>query len=178
MSCLWGSVVDLVPAMIALEGGSHYPSHVSLGFLSSFNGYLPQHILVQDMVAPAPLGCSPASLLPERRLSFCNPPEGPSFPCHAPSRATLPAGLSRSSGALPGPATSSVPCWRHGWMEHLLLHVGNLQAVATAQLSSSWPVGSPGRKGERGQECCAMCPHHIRPQGQGSRARAVNQWSG
>lgn len=178
MSSLWGSVVELVPFVLVLEGGSHSPNHISFGFSSSFNGYLPQHIRVQDMVAPAPLGCSPASLLPDGRLSFSNPPEGPSFPCHAPSRATLPAGLSRSSGTLPGPATSSVPCWRYGWVEHFLLHVGNLQAVATAQLSSSWPVGSPGRKGERGQVCCAMCPHHIRPQGQGSRARAVNQWSG
>lgn len=42
--------------------------------------YLPQHIPVQEMVAPAPLGCSPASLLPEGRLSFSSPLEGSSFP--------------------------------------------------------------------------------------------------
>lgn len=152
--------------------------HISLGFSSSFNGYLPQHILVQDMMTPAPLGCSPTGLLPDGRLCFSYSPEGPSFPCHAPSRAILPAGLSKSLGTLSGLVTSSVPCWRHGWMDHLLLHVRTLQAAVTAQLPRSQPVGSPGRKGEKGQECCAMCPHHIRLQGQGSRAMAVNQWSG
>lgn len=147
--------------------------HVSLGFSSSFNGYLPQHILVQDMVAPAPLGCSPAGLLPEGRLSFSNPPEGPSFPCHAPLRATLPAGLNRSSGTLPGPATSLVPCWKHGWIEHLLLHVGSLQTAATAQLPSSQPVGSPSRKGALPliAKSVVQCVHTT----SGCRAKAQGQ---
>lgn len=89
IASLWGSVVELVPSTTDSSGRrvplSH---HVSLGFPSSFNEYLPQHILVQDMVAPAPLGCSPAGLLRKGTLSFSAPPEGPSFPCHAPSRAT------------------------------------------------------------------------------------------
>lgn len=88
VASLWGSVVKLVPSTTD-SSGRRVPlsRHVSPGLSSSFNEYLPQHILVQDMVAPAPLGCSPTGLLREGTLSF-SPPEGPSFPCHAPSRVT------------------------------------------------------------------------------------------